>query len=374
MTDRKLKILHTADLHLDSPFEGLSAPKAATRRAEQRTVLMRIAELANREQVDALLLCGDVLDSESPYSETGELLRDCLRTVNAPVFIAPGNHDYYCSVSPYARLDFSENVFIFTQSEIECFEIKERNLRVYGAAFTDRVSAPMLEGFRAEKKDGLTNIMCIHGEISNSPSKYNPISRRDVENSGLDYLALGHIHKESGLQRIGDTFWSHPGCPEGRGFDEAGEKTVSIIEIGNGECSLRKESVALRSYRKLEVDVSGLNPAIAVQMALPDETVRDVYRITLTGETDRQIDLRQLERYFREYFFELQIADETRLSQDIDIWSKAGDDTLRGIFLGKLKERYDNAETEKEKHDIEGAVRWGLAALDNMEEPVIHED
>ena len=374
MKDGKLKLLHTADIHLDSAFEGLSPSKAAARRAEQRALLMRIASLANREKVDALLLCGDVLDSESPYSETGELLRDCLRAVNAPVFIAPGNHDYYCSTSPYARLNFSENVFIFRTPDIECFEMNDIGLRVYGAAFTDRTSPPLLEGFKAEKTDGITNIMCIHGDAGNPSSKYNGISQTQIEKSGIDYLALGHIHKSGGLQRTGSTFWSVPGCPEGRGFDEDGEKTLNIIEMENGGCRLREESVALRSYRKIEVDVTGINPIIAVQMALPDETVRDIYRITLTGQTDTEIDQHKLERYFREYFFALQIEDRTSPLKNRDIWSSAGNGTLRGIFLGKLKSRYENAETEKERETIKEAARWGLAALENMEEPVIHED
>lgn len=68
---KKLKILHAADLHLDSPFEGLGAGKAAIRRKEQRELLNRLAELAVSEQVDVVLLAGDLLDSGNTYYETG---------------------------------------------------------------------------------------------------------------------------------------------------------------------------------------------------------------------------------------------------------------------------------------------------------------
>lgn len=71
----ELKILHAADLHLDSPFEGLGAAKAARRREEQRRLLYRIAQLAETEQVDLVLLAGDLLDSYSTYAETGERSR-----------------------------------------------------------------------------------------------------------------------------------------------------------------------------------------------------------------------------------------------------------------------------------------------------------
>ena len=102
-TDMILKILHAADLHLDSPFEGLPAGKAAIRRAEQRQLLSRLAELAVREDVDLVLLSGDLLDSDSSYYETGEELVRCLRQMPMPVFIAPGNHDPYTRRSPCLR-------------------------------------------------------------------------------------------------------------------------------------------------------------------------------------------------------------------------------------------------------------------------------
>ena len=93
-TDMKeIKILHCADLHLDSPFEGLGSGKASLRRREQRELLLRLAELARTEEVDLVLLSGDLLDSDNTYYETGEELNQCLRTLSIPVFISPGNHD-----------------------------------------------------------------------------------------------------------------------------------------------------------------------------------------------------------------------------------------------------------------------------------------
>ena len=89
-----LRFLHAADLHLDSPFEGLPAGKAAIRRQEQRTLLAALADLAAEEQVDLVLLSGDLLDSANTYYETGDELVRSLQNIDAPVFIAPGNHDY----------------------------------------------------------------------------------------------------------------------------------------------------------------------------------------------------------------------------------------------------------------------------------------
>ena len=367
-----LKILHAADLHLDSPFEGLPAGKASIRRSEQRELLGRLAALAEQERADLVLLSGDLLDSDNTYFETGEELIRSLGSIRAPVFISPGNHDYYSDKSPYARLELPENVHPFTKEQIECVELPELGVRVYGAAFTDKRCPALLEGFRAERVEGIRNILCIHGEFGARDSLYNPISEAQLAASGIDYAALGHIHKASGLKRAGKTWYAWPGCPEGRGFDETGEKTVNMIELSEEDCVLRTQSIASRKYVVLEVNVTGSDPLLAVHTQLADETVRDIYRIILSGEVDSVPDLNRLRRNLEEFFFELQMRDNTRLKQSV--WEKAGDDTLRGLFLMKLRTKYDLARSDEERNRIEQAARWGLAALDNREEVVKHED
>lgn len=369
---KTIKILHTADLHLDSAFETLSPGKAAIRRSELRVLPKKIASLAIREKADVVLLSGDLLDSDSMYRETGEELVENLAKIPVPVFIAPGNHDYYTEKSPYARLEMPEQVYLFTKDSIEYFDFPERGFRVYGAAFTEKSAPPLLQGFHAERTEGVWNLMCIHGEIGAVQSAYNPISEEEIRESGLDLLAVGHIHKSGGLNKAGDTWYSQPGCPEGRGFDETGRKTVSILELSDEGCTLREVPVASRSYELLSVDVTDVDPLFAVSIALPDETVRNIYRIILTGETEKPLNLPRLQEKLAEYFFELQLRDKTHLKQNI--WEWAGQNTLRGIFLTKLKERLDAAKSETEREQIEQAVRWGLAALDNREEPNQHED
>ena len=367
-----LRILHTADLHLDSPFEGLSASKASVRRGEQRDLLGRIAALAAAEKVDLVLFAGDLLDSDNTFYETGEELIRALRQIRVPVFIAPGNHDFYSERSPYARLKLPENIHIFSENEMRCVDLSDLGFRVYGAAFTERRSAALLRGFHAERREGVRNILCLHGEYGVRDSIYDPISEEDLAQSGMDYAALGHIHRSSGLCRAGAVWYSWPGCPEGRGFDETGEKTVNLIELDGERCTLRPLSVASRRYEILEVDVSDVEPLLAIHTQLPDETVRDIYRIVLRGETDAPPDLAKLRENLSEFFFELQLRDETRLRRSV--WERCGDDSLRGLFLLKLRERYDAAKTDEERLHIEQAARWGLAAIDNREEVVRHDD
>lgn len=365
-----IKILHAADLHLDSPFEGLGADKASQRRAEQRQLLYRLASLAGSEHADIVLLSGDLLDSDCTYAETAEALAQALGSIAAPVFIAPGNHDFYSPRSAYARVKFPENVHIFKKSSIECVELDRLGVRVWGAAFCDKYSGGMLHGFTADKKYGITDIMCIHGDIDAS-SNYNPISEQDMADSGMDYIALGHIHKGSGLKKAGAAYYAWPGCPEGRGFDETGEKQVYIVTLDGG-CSIKPVCIAQRKYEILPVTLTSDDALGDILSALPENTANDVYRIILRGETVESPKLDELNTALGSRFFSLQLRDETYLRRDI--WESAGQDNLRGVFLARLKDALDAAETDAEREKITRAARWGLAALDNREEVSRHDN
>ena len=120
------------------------------------------------------------------------------------------------------------------------------------------------------------------------------------------------------------------------------------------------------------MDVTGCDPLLAVHTVLPEDSARDVYRIILTGEVDSPPDMSRLRRNLDDCFFALQLRDETRLRRDV--WERAEEDSLLGIFLRKLRDKYDAALTADERELVEQAARWGLAALDNMEEVVRHED
>ena len=240
------------------------------------------------------------------------------------------------------------------------------------SAFTGRRAGPLLRGFACPKREGYRDLICLHGEVGARDSLYDPISEEEIAACGADYLALGHIHKASGLRRAGDTWYAWPGCPEGRGFDETGEKTVNLVTLTDAGCTLETRSVALRRYESLTADVTGTEPLLAVHTLLPDDTVRDIYRITLTGECDESPDLAALQAALGELFFELRLRDETH--PRASLWECAGEDSLRGLFLKKLRARYDAAREDSARRAVEQAARWGLAALDRREEVARHDD
>ena len=358
-----IRILHAADLHLDSPFEALPAGKAAQRRQEQRLLIARLAQTVKDNGVQLVLLSGDLLDTGSAYRETAMTLIDILGRIECPVFIAPGNHDYYSPHSPYAKLHWPDNVHIFSAPHVECVPIPELNVRVWGAAFTEPRSTALLRDFEVEKEESVVDIMCIHGDVGNEHSPYNPVTEEQIAKSGMDYIGFGHIHKASGLRRAGDTFYAWPGCPEGRGFDEVGNKSVYLADITPNHCKLRGIKIAMRRYEIMRIRISDGEDILT---KMPYDTENDIYRIILTGRTQAPPDVALLTSQLEPRFFSLQIIDQTKLSRDV--WERTGENTLRGIFLRRLGKAYDEATSDKERELIERAARWGLAALENAEE------
>ncbi len=357
-----IKFIHGADFHLDSPFRSLPSHKAAERRAEQRGLLSRFAELVREREADLVLLSGDLLDGGNIYYETAQALARALGQLQARVFIAPGNHDPYTPRSPYATIQWPGNVHIFSQSAAEAVELPELGCVVYGSAFTgpSREEGP-LKTFKAPR-DGRVHIMCVHGDMGVKNSVYGPVDRLEIAGSGLDYLALGHIHARTSPEKLGATTWAYPGCPEGRGFDETGEKGVLYGEVEGGRVRLEFVPICRRRYGILQIDA-----ASDFEAALPRDAGEDIYRIILTGESGaRGVSLRPLEDIAERYFYSVTLRDETKISRDL--WSRADEDTLTGIFLRRMADRRAAAKDEKGRALAERAARFGLAALEKGED------
>ena len=361
-----MKIVHAADFHLDSAFGALGPERARLRRQESRGILERLARYVSRTGTDVLLLSGDLFDAGQVYRETLESLAAAFAGLSARVFIAPGNHDCCDGRSAYARVDWPENVHIFRTAAVEGVELPEWNAVVYGAAFpASALDRSPLRGFAAPA-DGKLHLMTLHGEVTAGESQYGPLTEADIAQSGLDYLALGHVHRCSGLQRSGNTFWAYPGCPEGRGFDETGVKGILAGTVERGDARMEFVPFCRRKYEILSVDVTGEEPEAAIRRRLPPDAASDIYRILLTGETDeRGLELARLRERLQDDFYELELRDETRMREDV--WTRAGEDSLRGLLLRDMRRRLDAAENEERRHTVETALRFALAALDGRD-------
>ncbi len=363
-----IRVLHTGDLHLDSPLRGLSPEKARLRREEQRGLLERLRTLAEEQAVDVVLIAGDLFDGDGVYYETTRMLAETFGRMQAHIFIAPGNHDPYSDYSPYASVRWPENVHLFRSEYFERVELPELGAVVYGSAFTSkyRDSAP-LEQFKADYDEGLTRLMVLHGDLSAPRSRYGAITAEQIAATGMDYVALGHIHRCTDVRLAGKTAYAYCGCPEGRGFDETGEKGVLLGTVAPGEVEMRFVPTCRRRYEEITVDVTDREPAEALLAAIHADSGENIVRFRLTGERRGGApDERALETALSARFFDVQVRDETVPA--VDLWARLEEDNLTGLFLRGIRARLDTAAPE-ERPLLERAARFGLAALEGREEP-----
>ena len=333
-----LKILHSADWHLDSPFLGFSESQRRYLKEEQRRLPGKIVDLCRREGCDLMLLAGDIFDGEASR-ETLDSLKNALASCGVPVLIAPGNHDFCGPGSPWLEESWPQNVFVFT-GPMEYVSIPELNCRVYGAGFRSMDSAALLEGFQAEGDEKYC-LAVLHGDPGQRNSPYNPITNAQVRNSSLDYLALGHIHK-AGTFRSGNTLCAWPGCPMGRGWDETGEKGVCIVTLDT-EARVQALSLDTPRFHDMELDI-GSDAVQAVESVLPAMDSEDFYRITLTGFGS--VDLAELKKRFPA-FPNLELRDMTE--PPMDLWGDSDLDSLEGLYFNMLREALEEHPEKAER-------------------------
>ena len=373
-----MKLLHASDFHLDSPLTGLSPEKSAQRRRELREIPARLAALAKDEGADLVLLPGDLFDGERVHPETVRALAQALEVMAVPVFIAPGNHDYFHERSPYAASNWPDQVHIFTSPELQAIELPELNCVVHGCAFiTPHREDDPIAGFAAPD-DGKLHLLCVHGEVGLT-GNYGPIDPRSLERSGAAYAALGHVHTANS-GKAGKTLWACPGCPEGRGFDELGPKGALIvsfdenvrmgitsldgppmtpIDMGIQPVAARFVPVCKRQYSVETVDVNDF------AAALPTGESPDFVRIILAGESLDIPDLTALAAQAAPHFFHVELRDRTTLPTEL--WARGSEDSLTGLFLREMRARLDSAEGN-ERDKLLLAARFGLAALEGGED------
>ncbi len=357
-----IKIIHAADLHLDSAFAALTPQQARERRAHQRQLVRDLVELGNEEQVDLILLAGDLFDGENAYYETAEALSDAFSKSRARIFIAPGNHDPYSADSPYRSVRFSENVHLFRAQTIERVPLPQLGCVVYGAGFvTPACATPLLAHFCAH--DDALSLMVLHGEVGNPASTYNPISEQQIGASGLDYLALGHVHSASGLLRAGETVYAYPGTPEGRGFDEIGEKGILIGTVAPGAIDLKFRKISPYSYTERIINIEESNLDSILQQ-IPADCTHEVCRMILQGACAAP-DLAAWEQALSGRFYSLRLIDRSHAPRDI--WAAVEEESVKGMFLRRLRAMMETAD-EETRHVLARAAAYGVAALENRED------
>lgn len=364
-----IKVFHCADIHLDSPFTLLSPRESEKRRTELRAAFTSALMFAKQTKMDIFIISGDLFDSEYVTRDTREMLvREFAKASDMRIFISPGNHDPITSGSFYETTVFPENVHVF-KAERECVHIPELNTDVYGFGFTSKnyLSSPVA-GWQIQNKDHI-NILVCHGDMTSASSLTGPITKKDIADSGFDYIALGHIHKGIGLQCENGVYYSYPGCIEGRSFDELGYKGAMYGVIDKGEVKMQFKRFSKSRYEIAEVDISAATDKSLgleiIRNAIKSYTDDTALRLLLTGEVENPMLILPNEigtGYEYPYFIE--ITDKTHIKPNLTELEKTN--TLKGVFCRMALEELEQLPPDSEEYAVlKLAVKYGIAALED---------
>jgi exonuclease SbcD len=297
------RFVHAADIHLDSPLRSLALrdPELAelignaTRRA-----FVGIIDLCLAEQVDALLLAGDLYDGDQTSMKTARFLAEQLRRLHEAgiqTFVIRGNHDALSRIT--RELTFPEDTVRLFGGRAEAIAVDRPAagfaVSVHGISFA-RAHAPesLLPRFRPPT-EGAVNIALLHTSLAGAPGHdpYAPCALADLDAAGFDYWALGHIHKRSVAQ--GRSAVVMAGMPQGRDINESGAKSVTLVTIADDRSVRIEERVtSVAQFEFASVDVTGIEDwrDMVATMTKTLQSVRDrvqsehlVARLRFTGTT-----------------------------------------------------------------------------------------
>lgn len=364
-----MRVFHCADIHLDSPFSLYSPREAEKRRTELRAAFTSALMFARERKADIFIISGDLFDSEYATRDTRELLvREFAKLSDMKIFIAPGNHDPLVSGSPYETMELPANVHVFG-GERECVHLDELGVDVYGVGFTSKnmLSSPVV-GWNGLDKSKV-NILVCHGDTTGASSVTGPITKKEIGESGFDYIALGHIHKATGLLCENGVYYAYPGCIEGRSFDELGYKGAMFGNIEKGNVDMKSYRFSKSRYEIAEVDISGAaDKAHALELvrsAIRLFTDDTALRLTLTGELSGAFVIRPEEIGSGcEYPHYIELTDNTFVRPELGELEQTN--TLKGVFCRNMLAEMESLDPESEEYRVLSlALKYGLSALED---------
>ena len=349
-----MKILHTSDLHIGSPLTSrLSPEKVRERKAELLASFERMIEEAVYQRVSVFIIAGDLFDTEKITGSTAERVIGAMaRRPSLQFLYLPGNHE--------------KNAL--TESGISLPE----NLRLFGEEWTYFDYGDVCIAGRSRIAEGMfdslnlsyakTNIAVLHGALADGKSGGEIIGKRELEGKHVDYLALGHYHSYS-VEKIFDTGVAvYSGTPEGRGFDEVGDKGYVLISTDGSRILHSFRSFAKRRLHIVPVELDGAVRSSDIseraERALKSIPCGDIVRLELCGRYFPTLwkDIDALTRQFENRFYYFEIKDTSRIAINPEDYKH--DMSLKGEFI-----RTVSADSTLDEETKEKIIACGINAL-----------
>ena len=316
-----MKIIHTADLHLESKM-GVNFDKetAKKRRNELLFTFENLIIEAKKSDVKVIIIAGDMFDTKSVNKKTKEYILNLFKNNSDIDFIyTSGNHDednYF-----FDSTDLPENFKSFTD---DWYTYSYDDVEITGINYNDKTAKSLYDTLSLDKSK--KNIVVLHGQVSQYKAQ-GCINLNQLIDKGIDYLALGHIHSLQFAKLDDRGVWVYSGCLEPRGFDETGDKGYILIDTEN----IRKPEFvkfSLRTCHDLEVDITGFNEWMEISNKIIDYLGQfpheDLIHLTLVGQYDISLIKRieVLEERLKQLFFAVRIKDKSKLAINIEEYKK----------------------------------------------------
>ena len=369
-----VKIVHFADLHLDSAFAwcGAAGDTARRRRQTLRNTLVAILELVREVDADALFCGGDLYEHDRVTPDTAAFLQGLFEDLAPiPVYIAPGNHDYHGPGSVYATVAWSSNVRIFSEPHLRREELTD-GITLWGAAHCAPANTNgFLADFRAEG-DGV-HIALFHGAERSwlagqgeGKQLHAAFDAADIERAGLHHAFLGHYHRPKDAARH-----TYPGNPDPLQFGEDGERGPIVATINpDGSIARERRSVAKSQTHDIALDVTGCASQQEVRNRLIElvKGLSSIARLTVHGDLKPSVDLPEsaLRDVLSETFDAAQLhwGEQLRSAHNIDFIKQ--EPTVRGQFVNDVLAA--GLAPDEERRILVTGLR-ALEGRDNLEAP-----
>ena len=359
-----MRLIHCADLHLDSRLTGnLEGSLAKERRNELLNTYERMVTYAGEHGVDGILIAGDLFDTRKISATARQVvLHSMQENPGILFFYLRGNHDSdYHPCADGNKKDLPKNLMLFDE---EWTSYRLGRVVIHGIELSGDTGEVTFSAGNPED----INIVMLHGQVSEYGDKKGAavFSLRTYRNRSIDYLALGHVHSYQREALDARGIWCYPGCLEGRGYDECGEHGFVLLDIDESRGTVQDTFVPFAARRIVEVlvDVSGCISSVSMrkrsETALSSAGCRrqDMIHLILTGELDveNEVNPAYIQACLKEQYYHVKVTDHT--TWHIDPEEYLEDETLKGTFVRRILG--DSSLNEEERYRV---IRYGLQAL-----------
>lgn len=351
-----ITLLHTADVHLDTKFPSLGDYEAQRAKDFQGT-FANIVRIALERKVDLFCVAGDLFDSPHPAPIVFSFVKAHLEKLfeaEIPVILIPGTHDNMMASDTVYQHPLFQKTILFSAPilhEPKYLRIKGEDVYLYGMAYHPEISGDYLNNLKRRGASGI-HIGLLHGSIKGAPdwkiyAKDFPIDLEELFALGLTYCALGHYHNRIVYTHEGIARASYPGTPEGKRFRESGPRYVNLIEISNdADLKIAPVAVNTKTLIEKEIDLFTLEgPDSLIKEMTRQGGEKMIARFILKGTTEDFLDSERLKAEVSPYFSYVEIVDETTVLDSQWIRRLETENTIRGFFVRKMKEKIEQLAT-----------------------------